>query len=129
MKALKLKNIEFLLIIKGALCAVCISLVGILLFALLIRFANVSDNLIMPINQVIKIASIFIGCVYVLKSDNRYGAKRGALIGLVYSLLAYVVFSVLSSSFTIGLSTLYDILFSTVAGLISGIIAVNLRKY
>ena len=43
-----------LAIIKGSLIALCISLVGILIFAFILKFASISDKAIRPINQIIK---------------------------------------------------------------------------
>ena len=48
-------------VLKSSLIAVSVSLIGILVFAFLLKFTNISDNFISPINQVIKGISIFLG--------------------------------------------------------------------
>ncbi len=114
-------------VIKGSIFAVTCSLLLILLFALIIRFLAVPDNLIMPINQIIKIVSIFVGCMVALKGSNR-GIFKGAVIGLFYTCLAFLIFSFLSGSITFEIASLTDIAFGTIIGALSGMLAVNLRK-
>lgn len=124
-KLLKSNTITYL---RGAIIAISISLVLILLFALLIRFFGISDNLIMPINQIIKILSIFFGVFLALKDHAQNGLVKGLIIGVVYTLIAYITFSILSGYFKLSLSLLYDIIFGGIIGGISGIICVNLIK-
>ena len=124
-KLLKSNTITYL---RGAIIAISISLVLILLFALLIRFFGISDNLIMPINQIIKILSIFFGVFLALKDHAQNGLVKGLIIGIVYTLIAYITFSILSGYFKLSLSLLYDIIFGGIIGGISGIISVNLIK-
>ena len=54
-------------VIKGSLIALSFSLVGILVFAFVLRFVTISDTAIKPINQVLKILSILIGVFCGLK--------------------------------------------------------------
>lgn len=115
-------------IIKGVLLATSVSLIGILIFALIIKFVGISSNLIMPINQVIKVISLFLGCFFALKTDSTKGLLKGLIIGFLYTIFAYLLFSLLSTKFAFNLTLLNDILFGTLIGGICGIIAVNLRK-
>lgn len=115
-------------VLKGSVTAVSITLVLILLFALLLRFTNISDKVIMPVNQVIKVVSIFFGVYSALKYHKEKGWVKGMLIGLTYSVLAFVVFAILSSSINFGLSTLLDIVFGAIVGGIVGVIVVNMKR-
>lgn len=124
----KIKKNNMMLYVRGTLIAVSVSLVGILIFAFLIRFLGISDSMIMPVNQVIKIVSIFVGVWFALRSNKEKGAVRGIIIGLAYTMLAYLVFSILSGSFTLGLTTLTDILFGAIIGAICGVIIVNIKN-
>ena len=122
------KKVFLMQILKGSLASLSISLVGILLFALLIHFTGLSDGFIMPINQVIKIVSIFVGVFLALKTNKMQGFVKGLLIGLIYTFLAYVLFSILSSTVSVGITSLNDLLFGGLIGGISGIISVNIKK-
>jgi putative membrane protein (TIGR04086 family) len=116
-------------ILRGALTAVSVSLVMILLFALFIKFFNISDNLILSINQGIKIVSIFIGSWYAFNRYNKSGGFiKGVLVGIIYTILAYSIFSILAGRLSFTLTSLTDLFFGGIIGGICGIIVVNLKK-
>lgn len=118
----------FISLIKGAFVAILISLVGILLFALFIKFVDISDSWIMPINQVIKLISILFGVKIFLKGSSGFGLFKGALLGIIYTIFAFIIFSILSSSFSIDFTLLYDVLFGCIMGAICGVICISVTK-
>ena len=125
----KLKDSIWWSIFRGAFIAVSISLMLILAFALIIKFLNINENWIMPINQIIKIVSIFIGTLFALNNGNKNkGFFKGFAIGIIYTILAYSVFSILAGEFSFSLTSITDMIFGGIIGGISGIIIVNLRK-
>lgn len=115
-------------IAKGTLIALCVSLVLVLVFAFILKFTNISDSVINPINQVIKGISIFLGVFIGLKKCKELGLVSGLLIGFIYTLLAFLVFSLLSGSFVFDITLLTDSVFGAVIGAICGIISVNIKK-
>lgn len=115
-------------LIKGTLIALCFSLVGILIFAFILKFTNISEGVITPINQVIKGVSIFLGVFLALKKQREMGLVSGLLIGLCYTFLAFLVFSILSGHFVFDMTLVHDMIFGTIIGGICGIISVNLKK-
>ncbi len=115
-------------IVKGSIIALCVSLVGILIFAFCLKFTSLSDKLITPINQVIKGLSIFLGVLFGLKKRKEMGLVSGLLIGLIYTLVAFVVFSILNGGFAFDRTLLNDVIFGTLIGGICGIICVNIKK-
>ena len=115
-------------IAKGTLLALCTSLVLVLVFAFLLKFTNISDSAIAPVNQVIKGVSIFLGVFIGLRKCKELGLVSGFLIGFIYTLVAFLLFSILSGSFTFDLSLLTDAVFGAVIGAICGIISVNIKK-
>lgn len=121
------KNV-FSQIFKGCLIALCVSLIGILLFAVVLKFVNVGDNLIKVINQIIKVVSVLLGVKVCLKKDKHKGLVKGSCVGAVYTITSYLVFSILVASFSFSLSIVYDLIFSSVIGLICGVIFVNSKK-
>jgi len=52
-KEIKGKNNIGVNLIKGTLIALSFSLIGILIFAFILKFTNISEGVITPINQVI----------------------------------------------------------------------------
>lgn len=128
MDKVKNQNNLIMTILKGSFISVAFSLVLILVFALIIKYFNINESLIMPVNQGIKIASIFMG---VLTAFNRYterGFIKGFLIGVVYTILAYLIFSILAKEFSFTLTSFTDMLFGGIIGGISGIIVANIKK-
>ena len=124
---IKRKNLLFD-VIKGALVSVSITLVIILLFAVIVRFLNISDSWIFPINQVIKVISIIFGVIVLLKNNREKGFLKGLLLGIIYFLLSFFVFSILQGNFSFALKNLYDLLLTTLMGGLVGIIYVNIKK-
>jgi len=121
-------NNLILSLLKGSFVALLISLIGILIFALFLKFVDINDGWISPVNQVIKVVSIFFGVKTFLKNSEGNGFLKGLLLGFIYNILAFIVFSILSSTFTIDLSLLVDTLFSSIIGAICGMICVNFNK-
>lgn len=115
-------------ILKGSLISLAVSLVGILIFAFFIKYVAVPTSAIRPVNQVIKGLSLLIGTFIALKKSDKMGLVTGLIIGLVYTILAFVVFSILDGHFEFSKTLVNDLLFGGIIGAICGIIAVNLRK-
>lgn len=115
-------------LLKGTLISLAVSLVGILIFAFFIKYVAVPTSAIRPVNQVIKGISLFVGTFIALKKTDKMGLVTGLLIGLFYTVLAFVVFSILDGHFEFSKTLVNDLLFGGIIGAICGIIAVNLRK-
>ncbi|MGN0797973.1 MAG: TIGR04086 family membrane protein [Christensenellales bacterium] len=122
------KKANILGVLKGVLVAVCVSIVGVLLFAVVYKFVPMNGTTIKIVNQVIKVLSVVLGVNVALKGNKTKGAVKGILIGAIYSIVAYAIFGLLSSTFTFNLSILYDVIFAGLVGLIAGIFLVNLKK-
>lgn len=133
-KVKKIKNLDnstnpvWMSTLKGALIALSISLIGILIFAFFIKYVAIPTEAIKPVNQVIKGISLLLGTFVALKKVNQMGLVNGLLIGLSYTLLAFVVFSILDGRFEFSRTLINDLLFGAIIGAICGIIAVNFRK-
>ncbi|MBR1746604.1 MAG: TIGR04086 family membrane protein [Clostridia bacterium] len=120
------KNFLFDLI-RSAIIAVLISLALVLVFALIVNLTEVPDVLIAPVNQVIKILSVLVGCLIGIK-EKRRGAFKGAIVGLSYTLLSILIFGLISNSVRFNAMSLIDVALGIVIGAISGVIAVNVGK-
>ena len=129
-KTMKEKNTSPIVgsIAKGTLIALCVSLILVLIFAFLLKFTNIPDTIISPVNQIIKGVSIFLGVFIGLKKSKELGLVSGLLIGFIYTFLAFLVFSILAGSFSFDVTLLTDIVFGAIIGAICGIICVNIKK-
>ncbi len=115
-------------IVKANIIALIVALLAVLLSALFVKWFNASDSAIPIINQIIKSISILVGCLISLRKPNN-GWLRGLIAGFVFVWISYVVFSLLDGHFNFGLSLLNDCVLGSLSGMISGIIAVNIRKH
>ena len=109
-------------ICKGVLCAVIVTLLFILGFALVVQLSGISSNAITPIMQVVKVVCIFVAVAIALKHAKSKGWLYGALVGMLYMVLTFLIFSLMDGKFTVGISALSDLLFQTLVGLVSGVI-------
>ncbi len=126
-KAAKQNKSAVFEVIKSVIVAVIISLVAILLVAFMIKLFNISTTAIPIINQVIKGLSVLIACLICIRTPSN-GWIKGIVVGLLYVMLAFVIFSLLDGQFKFGLNILNDVAIGGVTGMISGIIAVSIRK-
>lgn len=122
------KSKLWLRILKGSLVSLALSLVLILIFAFFIKYVAVPEGAIKPVNQIIKGISLLVGTFVALKKSNQMGLISGLLIGLSYTILAFVVFSILDGNFEFSKTLVNDLLFGGIIGGICGVIAVNFKK-
>lgn len=114
-------------VVKANIIALIVALVGVLLSALIVKWCNIPDKAIPIINQVIKTVAVFAGILISLKKPTN-GWLRGMITGFIFVWLSYLVFSLLDMNFSFGLHLLNDSVLGMVAGMIGGIIAVNIRR-
>ena len=112
--------------IKGAITSTLVSIIGIFIFAFIVKMTSLSGTVIKTANQFIKIISVFIGCLFFLKEKN--GIIKGVLLGAIYSVLIYAIFSLIGGELNFNKSFFIDLIFMIIVGAISGIISVNTKK-
>ncbi len=123
------KNNFIITICKGGLFSLCFSLILILIFAFILRFITIDDSVISPVVSIIKGTSILVGTFLAMKNIKEMGFITGLIIGLTYIIISFICFSILDSfTFEFNKTLLNDIIFGTIIGGISGIIAVNCKK-
>ena len=121
-KKISLKNSNVLIYTRAIFLGIVVSLIGLLAFALVMKFVILSDNFISAVNQGIKAVSLFIAIKYVSKFYTDKLIVRSLVIGLLYAIFAYLIFSILNGSFAFNMGTLTDILFAVITAFICGII-------
>lgn len=114
-------------IVKGLVFSLILTFIFVLISALVVKIFNISTNHIPLINQINKTLSILIPVIVCFKGGQK-GYLRGAIFGLIYIAVTFVLFSLINGEFNVGLSLLFDLILGGVSGLISGVIAINLRK-
>lgn len=125
--AVKLNKKDFFEIFKGVIFSLIISVLTVIVFAIIVKFANLSSKTVEIVNIALKIISILAGTLLAVGS-GRQGLLKGGIIGLLFVLVSYLVFSLINGSFSVNPLTAFDVIFCLVAGLLSGVFAVNVRK-
>ena len=72
------RGYNILTLTKSVFWALSVSLLCILIFAFVVKFTALPESAIMPINQVIKFLSIFIGCWVASKKIKSNGSLNGS---------------------------------------------------
>ena len=116
----------FMQVAKGVVFGVSFILAGVLLFAFIVEVASLSDKVIKPINQVIKLIAIFGGCAVAIRGEK--GFLKGGIIGLAVTIISYVLFGIIGGTFGSFAVILTDALCGMVMGIISGVISVNIPR-
>ena len=122
------KSGNLLKIVKGSIISIVISLILLLVTALILTYTNVSENIIPSAVIVISALSILIGSILSSMNIKKNGLLNGALVGLIYMLVIYLISSIAITGFGINTKTIIMLVASIVAGVIGGIIGVNIHK-
>ena len=107
---------------KGVLCAVIATLLFVLVFAFIVQVAGLSNSVISPVMQVVKVLAIFVAVLIALKPARSKGWLYGGLVGIFYMVITFLIFSLLDGQFIINLGALSDLLFETLVGVISAVL-------
>ena len=125
----KLKSFKFnsfVSIIKAVLLAIIITLVGVVLLAVVLKFVDLSSSVINYVNNAVKILAIFIMVLYIKKREDNLLVKS-ILGGFLYALLIFVIFSILNGFLALNMGFIYDLLFAVIAAALASIISNIIR--
>ena len=125
-KTIQKSNSDFFQFVKGLIVSLIFTFAAIIVFALVIKFATLSDAVIVPVNLVIKCLAIVFGTIIFTKNKVG-GLKKGILFAICYITLAFVIFSSLAGSFAVNFALLLDYVVGVLSGAIVGIIRVNAK--
>jgi putative membrane protein (TIGR04086 family) len=113
-------------ILKGCFASVIITLISILIFAGVVKMANLNSSVIKAVNQFIKVLSVFLACFFTVKGKG--GLIKGGIVGCASAIIVYLIFSLMGGDLSFDGLFVLDLIFNLIVGAISGIIAVNVKK-
>ena len=116
----------FFMILKGAALSLGLSILFAVIFACILRAGDLSDNVIYPVNQVIKGIAVAIGALAFVRGEK--GWLKGGAVGLLFTALSYLAFSSLGNDFSLSWLVILEVLIAFVTGALGGILAVNWKK-
>lgn len=113
-------------IVKCVLISIVSCLALILLFAIVVKFANLSDSVIKPVNIIIKSVSVIAGILFGIKHTS-VGAIKGLLTSILFVLVTYILFAIINQDWSFDISMLIDAIILIVEGLAGGVLTVNIK--
>ena len=114
-------------IVRGVVTAVAVTVLGVVVFALLIRWMSFTDTVISVFNQALKLASIFVGARACVGHGGANGVFKGATVGLLYMMLGIIAYAFLSGLSLVPSAYLADIGMGVAAGGLCGMIMANMK--
>ena len=115
-------------VIKGSLFAIITSTIFLIVFAVLLTYTNLSETSITPVVLAVVGISILTGSYFSTRKIQQNGILNGAIVGIVYMLILYIISSMIFMDFSLELSSLIMIGCGMIAGIIGGIIGVKLKN-
>lgn len=118
---------DVMLVSKGSVFAVIITLLFIILFAFVMQLSSLSETIIRPVVQVVRILSIAIGGAYAARKTTNKGWLKGAVTGIGYVILVSVICVISGGQFAFDRILLSDALMALIVGAAGGAIGINIR--
>ena len=113
-------------LLKAILISLIFSCVSILIFALVLYLFSIPNEAVKPVNCLIKVLAVFIGCFFSIKGEK--GLIKGLIYGGIITVTAFLFFSLLGGEFTFGISFLWEVLLGLTVGAVAGIVTVNKKN-
>ena len=118
---------DVMLVSKGSIFAVIITLLFNILFAFVLQLASWSETIIRPVVQVVRILCIALGGAYAARKTSNKGWLKGAVTGIGYVILVSVIGVISGGQFAFDRILLSDALMALVVGAACGDIGINIR--
>ena len=122
------QNSKVMNIIKGSVTSIIITIIALIIFSIILTNTNVNENVMTPVITVITAISILIGSILSVSKIEKKGIINGALVGLIYILAIYLLSSITNGNFSIDINSIILIVIAILAGMIGGIIGVNIKR-
>jgi len=121
-------NRNFMTILKGSAISIGLTLIALLVFSYILTYTNVSEDTTFPVIVIITAVSILIGSSLCNIKLRKNGFLNGGAVGAIYIAFIYLLSSIFTMDFSIGMDSLVIIITGVLAGMLGGIIGVNIRK-
>lgn len=115
-------------IFKGVVISFIITLILLFLFSIILTYTDIGENVIPAVIIIATIISILIGSSISTIKIKKNGIVNGGIIGLIYILGIYLISSIVQTGFALNLYSIIMMVLSILAGMIGGIVGVNVKK-
>lgn len=113
-------------IVRAVVVALIVNLILVLVVAAVAKYTSISSTAALAVNQVCKVVAITVGTLFGFRS-KRFGLVLGIVAGLLYTVAAMGIFSLLGGTPLFASSNVFDYLLGAGAGAVAGVLTVNLR--
>ena len=113
-------------LLKGLLTAVGVTIPGMALLAVLVVYVNLADGALTALNQVLKLAAIFLGAYKAVGRGGTRGLALGGAVGLMYVAMGYGICALWEEPMVTGGMLALEFLVGLALGGVSGALAANL---
>lgn len=119
---------NFVRIIKGSILSIILTIICLLIFSLILAYTNIPEKTMIPVITVVTAISILAGSIISVSKIEKKGIINGALVGLIYILTIYIISSIAKGNFGITINSIILIASAIIAGMLGGIIGVNIKN-
>jgi putative membrane protein (TIGR04086 family) len=116
----------FFTVVKAVGLALAVSLLGAVIFAVVLRVGNLDEKIVYPVNQVLKGLAVAVGTLVCVRGEK--GWLKGGGAGLLFTAVSYLAFSALGGDFSLSWLIFVELAVAFFIGGIGGALAVNLKK-
>lgn len=113
-------------IATGVFRAFIISLIGILIYSIIITFKSLSENATCVYILVLSLLAIVYGAVYASKNIKNKGWLVGLIVAALYMAIIYGVSVVAGRDIALNMRDMLRIASAVLVGLLSGMLGVNI---
>lgn len=115
------------IIAKGVIIAIVASMILLLVFSAVLTYTKISESVSNPVIIVITGVSILIASQISTRKIKKNGIVNGGIIGGIYIIILYLISSIVTGNFSLGINAIVMIISSIIAGMFGGIIGVNAK--
>ncbi len=119
---------NFVRIIKGSILSIILTIICLLIFSLILAYTNISEKTMIPVITAVTAISILAGSIISVSKIEKKGIINGTLVGLIYILTIYIISSIAKGNFEITINSIILIASAIIAGMLGGIIGVNIKN-
>lgn len=112
-------------VIKGSAFSIIITLIGLLVYSIILSYTSVSESTIPTIVIIITAISVLIGSTISTSNIKKNGIINGMFVGLIYIAIIYLLSSIVTGNFLLNITSIIMIITSVLTGALGGIIGVN----
>lgn len=113
-------------ILRGIIISLILTFGLLLIFSAILTYTNVRENTMGTVITIVTVISSITGGFFTTKKIKKNGFLNGALVGISYITIIYVVSGICGGGFAFSAYRLTVIVGVVIAGMLGGIVGVNI---